>query len=333
MATVTVTDPSDLAPRLRSAAPRDQILLSGKFGEVRLSGIRPEAGVTIAAAAPGAAHFEKLLLDDCANLTFTGLQFWPLSPVPTNKRLKQYLFTSLPNCTRIEVDKSLFRGRADSDAHATWTLADWNAAKIGAVFLRGPNSVVRNSAAIGVQFGYGVAGRSSEIFNNRVFGFSGDGLRATEDNCVVIGNRITDAMQIDDNHSDGFQAFKTDGLLDGIVIKDNVLIESTARPDNPLRAKMQGISFHNGPYANVVIRDNAVATRAPNGMHLNSVKNLEVIGNRVRYADGPKLKWPWIRVHACSGRIVIEDNQAEQFKLQPGIVGRANRRPDYSQPF
>mgnify|MGYP005845422881 CR=1 FL=1 len=129
---------------------------------------------------------------------------------------------------------------------------------------------------------------------------------------MVIGNRITDAMQIDENHSDGFQAFKIDGLLDGIVIKDNVLIEWTVRPDNPLRAKMQGISFHNGPYANVVIRDNAVATRAPNGMHLNAVRNLEVIGNRVRHADRPTAKGPWIRVHQCSGRIVVEDNQAEQ---------------------
>ncbi len=199
--------------------------------------------------------------------------------------------------------------------------------------MRGPNSVIRDCAAIGVQFGYGVTGRSSEIFNNRVFGFSGDGLRATEDNCVVIGNRITDAMQIDENHSDGFQAFKVGGLLDGTVIKDNVLIEWTVRPDNPLRAKMQGISFHGGPYANVVIRDNAVATRAPNGMNLHAVKNLEVIGNRVRHADGPTAKVPWIRVHQCTGRIVIEDNEAEQFKLQPGVVGRANRRPNYSVPF
>ncbi len=332
MATVTVTETADLIARLRSAAPRDRILLSGKFGEVKLTGIRPDNTVTVAAAAPGAAHFERLLLDNCANLSFSGLQFWPLSELPKAKG-KQYLFTSLPNCARIEVTQSLFRGRADSDDFARWTMADWHAGKIGAVLMRGPNSVIRSCTAIGVQFGYGVSAPNSEIYGNRVFGFSGDGLRATADNCVVIGNRITDAMQIDDNHSDGFQAFKVDGVLDGIVVKDNVLVEWTVRPDNPLRAKMQGISFHNGPYANVVIRDNAVATRAPNGMHLNAVRNLEVVGNRVRHADRPTAKVPWIRVHQCSGRIVIEDNQAEQFKLQPGVVGRANRRPDYSAPL
>lgn len=332
MATVTVTETSDLIKRLRSAAPRDIILVSGKFGEVRLQGVHPEGGVTVAAAAPGAAHFERILLDDCSDITFSGLSFWPLSPVPQSRN-KQYLFTALPNCPRIEVARSLFRGRQDSDNHPRWTLADWNAGKIGGVLLRGPNSVIRGNAAIGVQFGYGVTGKNSEIFANTVFGFSGDGLRATEDNCVVIGNRITDAMQIDKNHSDGFQAFKTAGLLNGLVVKDNVLLEWTVRPDNPLRAKMQGISFHNGPYANIVLRDNSVSTRAPNGMNLHAIHNLEVTGNRLRNADRQHGKAPWIKVNRCSGMIVVANNQAEEFKLQRGVVGRGNTPPDYSVAY
>jgi len=132
MATVTVTDPSSLIARLRSAAPRDTILVAGKFGSVNLEGIRPDQTVTIAAAAPGAAHFEQVVLNNCANLSFSGLQFWPLAPVKMSKR-KLYLFTAFPNCAGIEVSKSLFRGRADSDDHPRWSLADWNEGKIGAV--------------------------------------------------------------------------------------------------------------------------------------------------------------------------------------------------------
>ncbi len=332
MATVTVTEVSDLISKLRSAAPRDTILVSGKFGEVRLKGIRPEGRVTIAAAKPGAAHFERMLLDDCANITVSGLSFWPLSPVQKSRN-KQYLLMAYPNCPGIEVTGSVFRGREDSDNHPKWTLADWNAGKIGAVLLRGPNGVIRKNAAIGVQFGYGVAGKSSEIFGNTVFGFSGDGLRATEDNCVVIGNRVTDAMLIDDNHSDGFQAFKTAGLLDGIVIKDNLVVEWTVRPDNPLRANMQGISFHNGPYANVIVRDNAVSTTSPNGIRLNAVQNVEVTGNRVLNNDGKRGRVPRIVIQNCTGRVVIENNESERFNLQRGLTGRGNRKPDYSKPL
>lgn len=332
MSNINVTDASDLEAKLRAAAPGDTILLRGKFGAVTLSGIRPEKPVTLAAAAPGAAHFERLILQDCANISLSGLYFWPLSPVERSKK-KFYLMTAYPDSSNIEVVQSVFRGREDSDNHAKWTLDDWNAAKIGGALLRGPNSVVRNCAAIGVQFGFGVSGSHSELFGNRVFGFSGDGLRATEDNCVVIGNRITDAMQIDENHSDGFQSFKTSGLLNGLVVKDNVFLEWTVRPDNPLRAKMQGISFHNGPYANIVVRDNAVSTTSPNGIHLNAVRNAEVTGNRVRNANGQRGKFPWIRINNCSGQIVVDSNEAEGFKLQKGVASRNGREPNYAVQY
>lgn len=332
MTTLRATDAQDLIAKLRSADPLDTIVLAGEFSSVELQGIRPEQPVTITSVSSGGAHFEGLRLEDCANLILSNLTFWPLSPVQ-RKRGNQYLLTAFPNCSHIEVSGCTFRGRIDSDNHPRWTLADWNAGKIGGVLLRGPNSVIRNCTAVGVQFGYGVTGRNSEIFGNSVFGFSGDGLRATEDNCVIVDNRVTDAMQIDDNHSDGLQAFKTSGLLNGIVVKDNTIIEWTVRPDNPLRARVQGIGFHNGPYANVVIRDNAVSTRAPNGIHLNAVYNLEVTGNRLRNADGKRGKAPWIRVNGCSGRMVVENNEAEQFKFQRGVIGRFNRAPDYSIPF
>lgn len=332
MATHSAESARDLEQMLRKAAPGDTVELNGSFGEIRLGGIRPEGRVTVRAAKPGAAHIERMTLGDCANLAFAGLTMWPLSPVQSEKG-HPYLIHAYPDCAAIEVSDSLFRGRADSDNHATWRLADWNAARIGAVLLRGPNSVIRNNAAIGVYFGYGISGRSSEIFGNLVFGYSADALRATEDNCVVIGNRATDAMQIDGNHSDGFQAFKKSGLLNGLVVKDNVLVEWTVRPDNPLRAKMQGISFHDGPYANIVVRDNKVASTSYNGIHLNQVENFTVTGNRVRNADGQRGKLPRIWIDNCWGNMVLSDNEAENFTLQRGLGGPKNREPDYSIRF
>jgi hypothetical protein len=332
MATTTVTDASDLGAKISAASPGDTILLSGKFGDVRLNDIRPEKPVRIAAAAPGAAHFERLVLGGCSNLSFSGINFWPLSDVPPSKK-NEYLALAYPECSNIEFAQSVFRGRADSDNHANWSADEWSRAKIGAAFLRGNNCVIRNCAAVGVHFGFSIAGTNSEIFGNRIFGFSSDGIRVTNDNCVVIGNRVTDAMQIDGNHSDGFQSFKIKALLNGMVVKDNVFLEWTVRPDNPLRAKMQGISFHNGPYANIVIRDNAVETTSPNGMNLNNINNLTVTGNRIRNANGRHHNLPWIRMGNCSGDIVVERNQAESFKLQPGVVSRLGQKPDYRSKY
>lgn len=332
MATINVTEGSDLAAAIRKAAPRDTLLLSGTFAALKLRGIRPEQPITLSAAAPGAARIEQIVLGDCANLTFANLNFWSDVVVPSDRK-KQYLVTAFPDCRQIELSGCLFRGRADSDNHPRWTLDDWNAAKMGGALLRGPNCVIRNCTAIGVQMGFGVAGANSELYRNTVAGFSGDGLRVTENNCVAIGNRITDAMQIDENHSDGFQAFKIKGLLDGVVVKDNVLIEWTVRPDNPLRARMQGISFHGGPYANIVVRDNALATSAYNGININDARNFEVTGNRIRHADRKSGNFPWIRVNNSSGTMIVDNNEAEQFKLQRGVTARGNREPDYRVKF
>ena len=93
------------------------------------------------------------------------------------------------------------------------------------------------------------------------------------------------------------------------------------------------ISLHNGPYANVVVRDNVVETSTANGIRLNAVKDLEVVGNRVRNANGPNKRHPWIWLGNCSGRMVVENNEAEQFRLNPGVKQRGNRKPDYTARY
>ncbi|MGB3177551.1 MAG: hypothetical protein WBH14_08200 [Albidovulum sp.] len=331
MNTHKASNAKELQEKLAIAKGRDTIVVEGFFGAVALADVRVPGGVTIAAASQG-AHFERIEIQNCANLTLSGLSCWPLSPVPKTKA-KKYLISADESSSQIEVTGSLFRGRKDSDNHVSWNKADWNAAKIGAVFLRGPRGVIRNNSAIGVNFGYNVTGPSSEIFENSIFGFSGDALRVSADNCVVMGNRVTDAVQIDQNHADAFQAFKTSGLLNGLVVKDNVILEWTVRADNPLRAKLQGISLHNGPYAHVVIRDNSVSCTSPNGIRVNGSTDVEVTGNRVRHADGLRgTRIPGIRLTNCSGNILVQSNEAEKFGIPTGIQSR-NILPDYSVKY
>ncbi len=329
MANIQVTTAARLIESLQNAEGGDVIEAQGAFGSVSLKGIRPDGPVTVIGNA--GAHFERLEMKACMNLHWTGLSCWPLGAVSkSGGKAIPYLVTADATSAQIEVSRSIFRGRKDSDGHAGWARQDWQAAKIGAVMLRCPGGVVRSNKAIGVSFGYTIAGRGSELFDNIVFGFSGDGLRVSEDNCVVIGNRVTDAVKIDGNHPDAFQAFKKSGLLKGLVVKDNLIIEWTVRRDNPLRAKLQGLGMHDGPYSDVVIRDNRVACSSYHGIRVNATMNVEITGNRVRHVDGIKGQFPRISVSNCSGRIIVENNEAEKF-LTPG--GANNRKPNYSESF
>lgn len=333
MANITeVTTPDGLAEALQNADGGDTVEVTGDLGQVSLQDIRPDRPVTVVGGAD--SHFERLEMRRCANLRWSGLSFWPHDPGAGRdgsgkpRKGRSYLLTADQASENIEVSNSVFRGRKDSDNHAMWTEADWDEARVSALQLRGQGCVVRSNIAVGVNFGFVVAGRSSELFDNVVFGFSGDGLRVAESNCVVIGNQITDAIQIDGNHPDAIQIYSSTGPIQGLVIKDNLIVEWTVRPDNPLRAKLQGLGLHNGPYRDVVIRDNRIACSSYHGIRVNRTENLEITGNRVRHIDGLRGKFPRIQISNCTGNVVVANNEAELFIPD---LGRTNREPNYRQ--
>lgn len=337
MTSIEVTTPQELIAALKAARGGEVIAAQGAFGAVNLQGIRPPTQVTVNGT-PG-AHFERLDLTNCANLHFSSLSCWPLgrvAPPPPKPDGKPggpaipYLVSADPTSANIEISHSIFRGRKDSDGHPNWSRADWQAAKIGAILLFCPGGVIRSNKAIGVYFGFIVKGRSSELFDNLVFGFAADGLRVGADNCVAIGNRITDAVRIDGNHPDAFQAFKKGALLRGLVVKDNVVVEWTVRSNNPLRAKLQGIGMYDGPYSDIVIRGNRVAISSPNGIRINAASNLIIRGNHVRHVDRIRGDFPRIMLSNCSGMVDMSNNQAEKFVP---ATGANNTEPDYNEVY
>jgi len=342
MAITEVTSTDALVSALKAAQGGDVISAQGAFGAVTLKDIRPAGQVTIDGSR--GAHFERIDLTGCMNLHFDHLSLWPLGPVVPppiklkddgtpigNGKANQFLIMADPTSANIEVSNCIFRGRKDSDGHPGWAMADWKNAQIGAALMQCPGAVIRSNKAIGIYFGFTLAGKNSELFDNHLFGFAADGLRLTEDNCVCIGNRVTDAVRIDGNHPDAIQAFKRSGPLKGIIIKDNVLLEWTVRNNNPLRAKLQGIGFYDGPYSDVVIRDNKVAISSPNGIRINATTNITVTGNRVRHIDHARTDYPRIMLTGCSGLIDVSNNRAEKFV--PPNVGTNNGKPNYSEVF
>lgn len=333
MADIDVTTADELQRALQSASGGETLHLKGSFGGLRLEGIRPDRPVTI--RGDRGAHFERAILRNCANLRWMALNFWPLDGIKKVEaagggKAIPFLFLADEQSSDIELSHSLFRGREDSDSHTTWSREDWLSAKTGAVSLRGERSVIRSNKAIGVYHGFAISGRASEMYANSVWGFAADGMRVNNDNSVVIANRVADAVNIDGNHPDGLQAFKKDGVMAGVVIKDNLILEWTIRPDNPLRRPLQGIGMHNGPYQDIVIRDNRIASSSTNGIHVNNATNIEVTGNIARNADGKRGNRPRIWLSNCKGRVLSADNQAEKFVP---AVGQGNREPDYSIKF
>ncbi len=339
MATSDITSADQLKKALRAAKGGETLSLQGSFGGIEIEGLRPDRPITLDGRR--GAHFESFAMRNCANLHLSNLSFWPLASSSEIQAARKragagkgkgipFMLTCDAQSAGIEVSGCIFRGRKDSDGFSNWSREDWVGAKVSSVLLDGQRSVIRDNRAIGVYHGFFLGGPSSELVANTVFGFSGDGMRVMEDNCVVIGNRITDGVHVDPTHPDALQVYKHTGPLRGLVIKDNVIKEWTVRPDNPFRIHLQGIGLHNGPYFDVVIRDNRIESTSFEGIHLHDVTNLELVGNIVRSADRQPGVKPRINLQSIKGTVVFQDNQAEKIV---GMQGTGNREPDYMLKF
>lgn len=329
-------DAAELDAKARAAAPGETIVLAGsEYGAFKFDGVVPSAPITVISERPRSAHFQSIGFGRASNIHLRDLSVWT-DAADTSVTVKKYAITSYAANPGIVLDGILFRAAPDSDDYPEWDKARWLSELLGGALLGGANSAIRNCRAIGVRFGFGIGGVDSEMVGNQVEGFTGDAFRPTNSRQRVVGNFCGDAFQIDTNHSDAVQAFLTGGTLSDLTVEDNILMEWVTDPKNPLRAKMQGISLWNGPYANAVIRNNQVTTTSANGIAANATADLTIDGNRLQSADGlaGDARWPWVRVMNPSGALIVTNNEAAQFTgIASAQQSSGNIKPDYAAPI
>jgi len=208
--------------------------------------------------------------------------------------------------------------RDDATDCMNWAKADWLAWAWSGIQFTGPGNAAHTCRLFGVNFGLSTVAPDNFLTSNTIFGCSADGIRLNGDRCRAIGNKASDFVLIDSNHPDALQAFgkynstaKTYADLTGLVIEDNEFIEWTVNPNNPLRAKMQGIGGYNGKWINASVKRNKIKTTSYTGVTINNLINGAVEDNYMGNID--KVSADCARFKVSGSGNSIARNQSPHF--------------------
>lgn len=276
----------------------DEILLAaGEYGSLLINGAHFDRPVTLRGpSGPAVAHFDTVRLIDSHYLTLERLAVWPRGPIEGLN-----IVVAEPNTSHIVLRDLDVRGAPDAADYPTWSFARWEATHYFAIYIRGADSVVENSRITGVGFGIQAFGPRGLVRGNQVRGFSGDGLRGVGDDILFEGNLVQDCVQINDNHADGFQAWSLGpdrtpgaGVMSGLVLRSNVIIEWASETRPEFSCMLQGIGMFTGMYEDTLIENNLILTNHWHGISIRGGLNTRIFNNTVLGLRGPDPQRPWI---------------------------------------
>jgi hypothetical protein len=272
-------------------------LAEGDYGAVTLQGLAYDQLVTLRAAPGTLARFSRLVLDRTRNVAIDGITLWPDPGSGGGGALVSE--TGQGNVLR-NLD---IRGRQAADMYTSWSAQDWRMdPRVGAK-LMGSHSILENSRLTGLAEGLGIIGPDATVIGNTFRGFGGDAIRIVGDGALVRFNNIADCVKISENHDDGIQAWARgpdgragQGVLSGVTIDANTILEWTGPPDHPLRCSLQGIGLFDGMFEDLTISNNVVSVSAYHGISVAGAVNARIVNNTVVNAVQISRKGPWIQL-------------------------------------
>ena len=285
--TVNAFGPAELLTKLKGATAGDIIVAkSGEYGAFTAAGIDRGGRVTV--VCEDGTHFERFLSTGSKNITLDGPQAWPdkSAPLPNNAVIQSDRASD-----GIIIQRALAMGAVDGEDYMNWTQAKWLSRKTHGVILESTNSQAIGCDLIALRIAAHIRASGSVLQENRIRGFSEDGMRCVGDitNVGWIGNDIANAFDIDDQHPDGGQAFPPYvggayvGKIKGFAIESNLIREWIGNPSHPLKNKLQGIGLHNRGYEDVTCKHNRIWTSSNWGIHINSATGQSVIEDNESY--------------------------------------------------
>lgn len=297
----------------------DRLLLQdGNYGGVSLYMFPFSTPVVIQSLNGKNAHFDSIFVNvGTTNLTFRNLSVWPSNPYA---KLGALVYGH-DQSSNIVVDGLDVRAGQDAANYRSWNLAEWQNRQNDGIYLGGPNSIVENSSVMGAYYAIVTYAANSKILNNRVEGFTGDAYRVLGDDSLVSGNSSANCFSIDGNHPDGIQSWafnNPDGVVSGLIIEKNSIIEWDGSQDNPLRCSMQGIGFFDGPYQNVIIRNNLISVTQYHGVAVYGGIGVQILNNTVVNNRGLDGTSPWVGVFnqkdgTPAQNVLVSNNVAMSF--------------------
>lgn len=308
------------------------LLKDGAYGTVTIKANAAfDTPVTIMSQNSKAARFDSILLaQSTRNLVLRNLSVWPSDPA----KGALYLVRAYNTTSNITLDNLDIRSDKDASAYMQWDAAKWTARKYSGVYLEGPRSLVTNSKLTGVYHGVMVA-EDSQVINNVVEGFNGDGLRAFS-RSTVKNNRVINCVTTDGNHDDGFQSFVVNSVpVSNLTVDSNVIIEWTGATDHPLRCSLQGIGLFDGPYDNLTITNNSIYASSYHGISAYGSRGAKITNNTVLNIRDLTGTAPWIGIYnrkdgTPSTDVLVADNIAMSVQGTPNTANRVEFRNNFS---
>lgn len=311
-------------------SPGDVLLLGpGDYGVVEIARVDLGGPLTIRGPEGAPARFAAISIRRSAGITLERLAIWPdtsdqkLRGVRADKQSRGIVLRNLD-----------IRGREDARDYLRWSRADWEAAG-GGVLLEGPDSAIEASMLTGTRFAIAMTGPNARVDGNVVRGFAGDGLRGLGDGSVFRYNRVQDCVKINDNHDDGFQSWSRGkdgrsggGVVKGLVLEGNTILEWTGPADHPLRCSLQGIGLFDGMFQDLTIVNNTISVSAPHGIAVAGGINVVITNNTLVHPWQAGKKSPWIRVGphkngTPSRNVIVANNAAPSVSVARDTEGKA----------
>lgn len=292
--------------------PGDTIVLaSGNYGVLDIRGYVNSAPITITSADGQQARFAGVRITGATNWVLDGVRV-DNSQGAVDKYLVQIDDNYFGPAERITIRNSLIETASDTSG---WSVADWNSRQRTGISLRSSGNdrghVIENNTIRNVNHGVVVWGNNAVVSGNSVDMFGGDGIRAVaSDNARYVGNRISNNVNINDNHDDGFQHFPsydaTSKPTRNVVVSGNTVINCEGT--NPLCGPLQGIVSFDGRIEGWEVTDNTVISNHWHGISMYDMHDSLIEGNRVRDPGQlPDVGPTWLRVSASKNGTPASD--------------------------
>jgi len=303
---ITVANDQELFNALLTVRGGEVIKLKpGRYGVVRLTipwnkltvGTFSKAGatpiltapVTIMSADPSnRAVMEAIFLNRTDKWRIEGISFRPTSKI---------------QAASLSGDDIVFTNNDISFGNGVWTKEEWNSIPGNGISVDGARVEVSYNYLKNINFGIGVGYNSSfaHVHHNKITDWAGDGIRGLGDNGLYEHNYISNPVQVNDNHSDGFQSWSFNpvtktvgtGLVKNTTLRFNTFIDSTE--PNEFRASMQGIGLFDGPYENFMVENNLLVVNHWHGIALYGAINSTIQNNVVLDPNETRPGPAWIK--------------------------------------
>lgn len=280
MATITVTA-ATLAATMPKVQGGDTVKFLGAFPGFRLQSL----------------HYTLPVVFDASGATIGVGSYWKDMIGVT---VKGGLWGSLriDGATNIRIDGCTFAGTSVSNS-------------IGVSINTGSSIVITNSTFSAFEFGLGVNNTSNlEVSSSSFANMMSDGMQILDiQTGHIFNNVIYGTIPSPGAHPDGIQV-----RSDTVNETSDLLIE-----DNVCTGQMQGISFFNGPYKNITIRNNDLTLGYPQGIGVYDVTNLVLQGNHVRTIQGSPYM-ATISIVRPVGPMVRTGNRIDGYSTWPAII-------------